>query len=963
MRLDLLSGLVLGLYAGRMLLEVLPNIPSASMTALAVLLPILLALPLVVYLHRCGLDVTPLLALSVYVLWPWLSPVLAVGCAAAVAVALVRANVWQASPRLHDSLLGLVALALYVHSLAPTILPADSGEFQFVSYVLGIAHPPGYPLYTLLAKLATCIPLGDVAYRVNLFSALTSTLALVVLGRAVRRATGSSLAGWVAAAGLGLSVTFWAQATTANIRSLTALFTAVQVGTLLAYAQSKDRRYLLGFAIAFGLGITHHGSTALLALPYAAFVFLSDPALLRNPGALAKPFLAFVLSFLAWLYLPLRSAMGAPFDPQPIRSLSGFLDHVLATGFRGDMFYFLQAGVLLPRLRVLFNILTFEFGPILLALAAWGAAHMAARQRRLLVLCGGVWAVNALTAIAYRAPQTVEYMMPAHVALAFLCAYGAWALSELVRVRAASSLLLAAALAVPLWLGARNYPSLAQLSQDRSARQYAEGLLRQAPQGARILSNWHYATPLWYLQYVEKLRPDVEVVYVYPEGATPMSEVWLRRIAESSAQRPTLVTNYFQELSTAPFQLRPLAGAMLVQTEPVFQAPLDIQSIDALFDGRIRLIGSALGDQRVAPAGSVTLWLYWQPTLKLDRDYSFFVHLVDEGGAVLGQGDVTHPAARYEVGQVIVDEYRLPLLPTVKPGRYALIAGVYITLPEGGWRRLTTANGMQTVSLGTVEVQPLQSAPVTLHVLDDRFACGYSLVGVDYDRSVAEQLRVYLHWRCDAPGPEQNAVLFSGSTTLAIARLPKAQPGTYLTTAHDLPAAASDLALELYDAADESLSVVRGPWRVAAGRRARLPAPAPQDRYVCLGGEMLLVRAEYPATFAPGSMLRTRMTFVGMKPILNDYTVSVSLTGEQGKWRAQYDGTPALGAIPTLKWLRGSTVVDEHDLQVPPDAAGRGTLRLIVYDAFTMRSLPVLDERLARLGQGTHIDLAAVQAR
>src|SRR3990172_1746314 len=62
------------------------------------------------------------------------------------------------------------ALALYVRTAAPSVLGADSGEFQFVPPVLGIAHPPGYALYTLLGKLFSLLPLGEIAYRVNLMS-------------------------------------------------------------------------------------------------------------------------------------------------------------------------------------------------------------------------------------------------------------------------------------------------------------------------------------------------------------------------------------------------------------------------------------------------------------------------------------------------------------------------------------------------------------------------------------------------------------------------------------------------------------------------------------------------------------------------------------------------------------------------------------------------------------------------
>ena len=89
----------------------------------------------------------------------------------------------------------------------------------------------------------------------------------------------------------------------------------------------------------------------------------------------------------------------------------------------------------------------------------------------------------------------------------------------------------------------------------------------------------------------------------------------------------------------------------------------------------------------------------------------------------------------------------------------------------------------------------------------------------------------------------------------------------------------------------------------------------------------------------------------------------MSLVGESGTWRSQHDGTPALGAIPTLKWIRGITASDEQSLVLPEDAAGRGTLWLTVYDAFTMQPLPVLDERLARLGQGTQVELGDVVLR
>src|SRR5690348_14401477 len=64
------------------------------------------------------------------------------------------------------------ALGLYIRTCAPDVLVGDSGEFQFTGAILGIPHPTGYPLYTLLGWLWSMVPLRDVAYRINLSSAV-----------------------------------------------------------------------------------------------------------------------------------------------------------------------------------------------------------------------------------------------------------------------------------------------------------------------------------------------------------------------------------------------------------------------------------------------------------------------------------------------------------------------------------------------------------------------------------------------------------------------------------------------------------------------------------------------------------------------------------------------------------------------------------------------------------------------
>src|SRR5688572_13338577 len=94
---------------------------------------------------------------------------------------------------------GVGTFLVYLRTLAPTIVGGDTGELVAVACSTGVAHPPGYPLFTILAKLFTFIPFGTVGWRINLLSALCSTLAAVVLLLAVRKWTKNQWAALLAA--------------------------------------------------------------------------------------------------------------------------------------------------------------------------------------------------------------------------------------------------------------------------------------------------------------------------------------------------------------------------------------------------------------------------------------------------------------------------------------------------------------------------------------------------------------------------------------------------------------------------------------------------------------------------------------------------------------------------------------------------------------------------------------------
>lgn len=145
--------------------------------------------------------------------------------------------------RVGDGLLAaglyVVTLAFYVQMLAPSVatLFDDSLEFPLVSYELGIAHPTGYPLYVLLGKLFTLGPWRNVAWSVNLLSAVAGALTIALVYAVARELTRRRLPALLGAVALAVSPVFWSQAIIAEVYTLTSAFVAMLLWLALRWAR------------------------------------------------------------------------------------------------------------------------------------------------------------------------------------------------------------------------------------------------------------------------------------------------------------------------------------------------------------------------------------------------------------------------------------------------------------------------------------------------------------------------------------------------------------------------------------------------------------------------------------------------------------------------------------------------------------------------------------------------------
>ncbi len=946
-------------------------------------------------IHHAPLWTT--LPLWLYVLWPRQDPAIAWGVGLTSLITWLIQDVfrttqmpWQAASGTtgapeSGTLAGirflklevfvfLIALVVYLFTLSPGLQPADGGEFQLVAARFGVAHPPGYPLYSILGGVFVRVPLGpNPAWRLNLFSAITAAATLALVSGIGRKMTRSVVGGILPALTLGSATTFWATATSASIRPLAAFFTALSLYALCApQVRLRLSRFVVSvsrptlFAIALGLGVAHHASLLFMGAVGLIYLLLVDPTLLRQPRRWRVPFAALALTQLVWLYLPLRDAVGAPLAPGDLTSIGGLMHHILARGFAGDMFAFATPEHLPDRLALLPTLLRFQFNPLLLIAALIGALLLLRRDWRWFVLLVGGFALHTFVTLTYRAPQTIEYEMPAFVTLALLTAQiardeGRW--SRLTgHVANVWGWVVAAAIVAGLFNLAAGWPSFRALSRQDDARQHAEALLQAVPHQAVVLSNWHWATPMWYLQQVERLRPDVEAKYVAPQGES-LAQNWVDAIAEYADVRPTVAIRYFEpEYQGLPYRFEPLGSAFFVQSQPLEAPPQQLTPLNIDLEGQVRLLGYALESDEAAtdegpvlrPGQPLALNLAWTPLQRLEGDVALFAHLLRDGRLV-GQGnDQRLAAGDYEPGEVIVNRFLVYPFVGEMPGDAQLSVGVYRPDVPGA-PRLTASDGADQAHLKAVPMRPAELPPITSRPQWVPFEGGPTLAGVDWDTTVAGQLRLYLHWAGRSHPTALETTVKQAGTVLAQARVDLPGKG-YVSSVYDLPWGAGPLVLTA-----DTRAI--GPWGVARDQLS-LPLPRSGERYVPIGGEMILMSAaaDRQTALSPGDQIRYDLRLVATRPLLRDRIISVSLIGLNADgswiWRDLYDGVPALGAVPTFKWVRGSSVLDRHRLIVPEDApSGLALGQLRVYDHYTQAVLPPLDPRLLSEGLSVPLDL------
>lgn len=472
-----------------------------------------------------------------------------------------------------QSLAFLLPLGIYVRTLAREITFVDSGELAAAAYHLGIAHPPGYPLYTLIGHLFTKLPLGSVAFRMGLLSAVAGAAATALLFRAawilvrqdLHRGRQGTATGIVAPLGVlagallfGFANTPWSQAVKVEVYTFQAVLLAALLAaavTLLRHSAhtrvSDAGRKMLLVGLLFGLGLTHHLTAALSIIMLAGVALhraLAHEA--RRDGASAHKVhrdrrpaheephdrsswaeilrgwmwlgLGAALPLLLYLYLPLRSRMDPAINWNYPENWQRFWVHVSARQYHGLW------GSQGFRWEELQRFLTDQLpGEATLGLPILALAGLILAYRRypwILWTTFPMMLVYLAYNLGYPIPDIADYYVPVILLVAFWAAFGTGSVLVAAGRRGAPAAagLLVVVMAIPTVTAVRHLPQR-DLSDFQLASTYARDVVSGAREDGIVFSgSWeHFSGPMLYLQSVEGLRSDLLVLDM-PSLSSPM---------------------------------------------------------------------------------------------------------------------------------------------------------------------------------------------------------------------------------------------------------------------------------------------------------------------------------------------------------------------------------------------------------------------------------------------------------
>ena len=836
----------------------------------------------------------------------------------------------------------VVTFAVYAQTLAPSVLWADEGEFQYSAYALYVPHTTGYPLYIFVAKLFTLLPVGDVAYRVNLMSAFWGAATVALTYLCVKRLAGSWLIAAASALSLAFVWVFWKQSSIAGVRTMHTAFVALI--TLLAIGLAQRRVSIEAISLALGLSLTHHRMTLLLLPGLAWVIWEARERISWTARRLINNIALVALPQLMYLFVALGKSW---------RSSSEFWDFVLGTG--------VESGLFSKPLKVMAAQFTGQvlpsvwnaFTPIGLLVMLLGLALMLldrreTARRSMAVYLGLGWLVNIAFAGVHLTEDPNKYLAHGFVLQAAALGMGLAAIASWLKGKI-SRLPLGKHVA---WL-VLVLPAVLMATNWREADQSGTGWigpftleeLASVESNSLVVGDWAFFPAYRYHQVVQGHRRDLALVFDLDHREMEGVEPQIKSGRPVYLRERRLGKRWKGQFSFIP------VGRLwrVLPTEPTFSA---LQRVDESFGDDLKLGEVAAWPAKLAADRLTLLRLEWELAHPIEHDLSVSTRLVDRDGVIW-----MHQETPLQDSAGVLSTTAWVLGPALPPGDYH-------------WQ-ITVDNQSTGINLGLSDLPPFHigrsdhPVPLSSLVLDGRPAAQpgldeWEFVGyasVVRNAQPGALVTASLFWRATRNVTQPAEARFQlrdqrgniiAEQTVTLPRdarmddLVESRPGL------ELPVRLADGRYEYFVFGSNAVSL--GQLQVRGRARNYTVPSIAQRRQIQLGDSIELMGYDLGAEQArPGDQIHLKLIWRAKKQVSQSFKVFIHVVDVGGKLLVQKDGVPGNWALPTDTWAAGEVIVDPYVIPIPPEATpGNYRVQVGLYD-------PTSGQRLLAIEAGSQL--------
>ena len=417
------------------------------------------------------------------------------------------------------AVLWIAVVTVYLQTLAPTVGFIDSGELSVVALTLGIAHPTGYPLFTMFGRLSSLLPIArEEVVRLNIFSAFGVATGITLFFFFLlefldngKRIFPHVVAPLFSSFFLAFSQTVWSQATVVEVYSLHIVFLSLILLLFTKAIRTDESRWWISFAFVTGLSFTNHLTTLLLA-PALLFWFVAAQGINKISGKkILQMSIPFLFGLSVYLFLPIRASQHPLFNWGNPQTLEKFWWHVSGKQFRVWMFS--SSDVAEKQLNYFFNRLPIDFSYSTLSVAVIGIFVLLFSDRRKFVIVLLLFAGCVGYSINYDIHDIDSYFILAFIAIAIASSFGIAKIMVQFSSMIGRWISMGALLVICILQIGANWREV-DSSEQYLVEDYTKTILMNLPEQSIVISTqWDYfVSASYYFQHIKKVRPDIVVL-------------------------------------------------------------------------------------------------------------------------------------------------------------------------------------------------------------------------------------------------------------------------------------------------------------------------------------------------------------------------------------------------------------------------------------------------------------------